>query len=169
MTERFVCRDVPILARTSAAIFRLRLCFFLFFGFHQCHRSSCPVGECRLIHVEGGDVKDFFSFFIPGCLRRPGLWIRRLPGARWSRPAGASIPGCLTAPRVMDTAPSRRAVVAPCGRVNPRVPNGAPGYGYGAFQARCGRAQRARQSRGAFGALCMRVTLMTDEIGRAHV
>ena len=49
----------------------------------------------------------------------------------------------------MDTAPSRRSVVAPEGRVNPGVPNGAPGYGYGAFQALGGSARRARQSLGA--------------------
>ena len=49
-----------LLARTSAAIFTIALCFFLFFGFHQCHRSICPVGECRLIRGCDGSVKRFF-------------------------------------------------------------------------------------------------------------
>ena len=50
-----------LLARTSAAIFTIALCFFLFFGFHQCHRSICPVGECRLIRARPPFVKKFFQ------------------------------------------------------------------------------------------------------------
>ena len=50
-----------LLARTSAAIFTIALCFFLFFGFHRCHRSIYPVGECRLIRAQHTFVKKFFQ------------------------------------------------------------------------------------------------------------
>ncbi len=50
-----------LLARTSAAIFTIALCFFLFFGFHQCHRSICPVGECELIRDRFPFVKKKFQ------------------------------------------------------------------------------------------------------------
>ncbi len=53
-----------LLARTSAAIFTIALCFFLFFGFHQCHRSIYPVGECGLIRINKPNVKNYFYFLI---------------------------------------------------------------------------------------------------------
>jgi hypothetical protein len=52
-----------LLARTSAAIFTIALCFFLFFGFHQCHRSICPVGEGGLYAFTPLSSRFFLFFF----------------------------------------------------------------------------------------------------------
>ena len=65
-TERPYMLDAhgaSLLARTSAAIFTIALCFFLFFGFHQCHRSICPVGEGGLYAFTPLSSR-FFLFFL---------------------------------------------------------------------------------------------------------
>ena len=79
----------------------------------------------------GGCQEIFFHFFNLGCLTAPQV-MNTAPSRRIRNPFHF-LPGCLTAPLVMNTAPSRR--IRNPFYFLPGCLTVPPGYEYGAFQA----------------------------------